>query len=169
LVLSLLAVSATAATVVYKWTDSVGVVHYSDQPRAGAEKVVISPGPAHGAAAPAAPVADVPATRAAAAPTRVVIQSPASEQVFFGAETIPVRLSVEPPLRPTQTVTWQLNGNAVDADQSQTEITFQSLDRGTYVVTATVADTASGESQSAPGVTFYVRQPSELAPLHKKH
>ena len=39
--------------------------------------------------------------------------------------------------------------------------------RGTYVLTATVRDGATGETQTDT-VTFYVRQPSNLDPLRRK-
>jgi hypothetical protein len=40
------------------------------------------------------------------------------------------------------------------------------LARGTYVIAATVKDTLTGETQTTDSVTFYVRQPSSLAPLN---
>jgi hypothetical protein len=42
------------------------------------------------------------------------------------------------------------------------------LNRGTYALAATITDQQTGESQSTDSVSFFVRQPSELAPLHQR-
>jgi hypothetical protein len=169
--LGLFAAFAAGAAVIYKWTDADGVVHYSDQPVPGAEKIVTSAGSANGIGGGASSVA-------AATPSKgpvsgvdysvFAIESPSKEQVFFGDDVVPVRLQLEPELKPNQTITWHLNGRQLD-DQAPNAVAFamQTLPRGTYVIAATVTDTASGESKSTDSVTFYVRQPSELAPQHK--
>ena len=43
---------------------------------------------------------------------------------------------------------------------------MQLLPRGTYAIAATVTDADSGDTKTTDSVTFYVRQPSELAPQH---
>lgn len=165
-----LAAFAAGATVVYKWTDSDGVVHFSDQPEPGSEKIVTA-GPATSGVNPGAPShGNLP--RQQAAPngviTAVSIESPAKEQVFFNDDVVPLRLHVEPGLMPGQTVTWTLNGKTL-TDPGPQAVTYAlpTLARGTYVVGASVTD-GTGASQSADSVTFYVKQPSELAPQHKK-
>ena len=49
-----------------------------------------------------------------------------------------------------------------------TQFTLPHLDRGTYAIAATITDQTTGESLSTDSVSFFVRQPSELAPQHKK-
>src|ERR1700676_1770008 len=110
--LTLFASFAAGAAVVYKWTDSDGVVHYSDQPVPGAEKIVTSSGSANG-------VGGAVRSGAAPAPNKMpasslhygvlAIESPAKEQVFFADEIVPVRLHLEPGLQPNQSITWHLN------------------------------------------------------------
>ena len=89
--------------------------------------------------------------------------------MFFGDEVIPVRLRLDPDLKPNQTIGWYLNGAPL-TDQPPTSRSFalQSLARGTYQVSATITDIVTGESQNSEGVTFYVRQPSELSPQHRR-
>jgi hypothetical protein len=66
------------------------------------------------------------------------------------------------------TVTWHLNGQELaDQGPGTTQFTLPHMDRGTYAIAATVTDPKSGESQSTPSVTFYVRQPSALSPQHR--
>jgi hypothetical protein len=171
--LGLVAACAANAAVIYKWTDADGVVHYSDQPVPGAEKIVTSSSSSNGIAVGAAPGPSI-ATPGKKTPSRLdyatfAIESPAKEQVFFGDEIIPVRLRLDPDLKSNQAIGWYLNGSPL-TDQAPTSrsFTLQSLSRGTYQISATLTDTVTGETQNSEGVTFFVRQPSELSPQHRK-
>jgi hypothetical protein len=182
IVLATLAAFAGQAAVVYKWTDADGVIHFSDQPVPGAEKIHTSAGSLNGAAAPAGaagPAAarsnqevapsGVPREAAVLGYTEFAIASPVANQTFFGDEAINVGLTLEPPIKANHTLTWHLNGKEVE-DQGSNAIQFKlpHLDRGTYAIAATITDPQSGESRSTDSVTFYVRQPSELSPQHQK-
>jgi hypothetical protein len=70
-----------------------------------------------------------------------------------------------PSLKPNQKITWHLNGTQLDADGLS--FTMPHLDRGTYNLAATITDQRTGEAQTSNSVTFFVRQPSALAPQHK--
>ena len=174
--LASLAAFAGQAAVIYKWTDSDGVIHYSDQPVPGAEKIFTASGPSTGGSASSTARAANPGTptpKKTVAPglnySQFAITSPVPDQTFFGDDVISGRLTLDPALKPGQTVTWHLNGRPLD-DQSPTatQITLPHLDRGTYSLAATVTDPATGESLSTNNVSFFVRQPSELSPQHKK-
>jgi hypothetical protein len=173
-VLAALAAFASQAAVIYKWTDSEGVIHYSDQAVPGAEKIYTN-----AASTPKAPTAtpsqlNTPISLGAAQRPKglgysiLSITSPTPEQTFFGDDTIGVALALEPTLQLNHAVTWHLNGRELD-DQGSTATQFAlpHLDRGTYAIAATVTDRQTGESQSTESVTFYVRQPSTLSPLRK--
>lgn len=161
--------------MVYKWTDKDGVVHFSDQPVPGAEKIVTSSG-APTDTLVAAAEAETPVPQPQSKPRNatnqailvLAIDSPAREQVFFNDDVVSVRLHVEPGLQRNQTVTWNLNGQPLDQEPRALSFALPTLPRGTYVIGATVSDSTTGVSQTADNVTFYVRQPSELAPQHKK-
>jgi hypothetical protein len=173
-VLAVLATFAGQAAVIYKWTDADGVVHYSDQPVPGAEKIFTStPNLSVGSAASGTggqPSASAPKKPAGGLNlTRFAITSPTPDQTFFGDEVIPIHLALEPSIKSSQTITWHLNGKQLD-DQAPTATQFnlQSLERGTYAIAATITDQQTGESQSTDSVSFFVRQPSSLAPLHQR-
>lgn len=173
IVLATFAAFAGQAAVVYKWTDSDGVVHYSDQPVPGAEKIYTS-GSSGGAAPSARPAADsqAPGTKKNGPGlhyTEFAITSPTPDQTFFGDEVISVHLALEPALMPDQTITWHLNGKEID-DQGPdaTQFNLPHLDRGTYAIAATITDQKTGESQSTDSVSFFVRQPSALSPQHQR-
>jgi hypothetical protein len=159
--------------VIYKWTDSGGLVHYSDQPVPGAEKIVTSGSSLNGmtSTASSGTAAGASAQKPAvpgSALTRFSITSPAADQTFFGDETIGVHLALEPELKPDQSITWHLNGKELeDQGSSATQFTLPHLERGTYVIAATITDQKTGSSQTTDSVNFFVRQPSELSPQHK--
>jgi hypothetical protein len=172
ILLAALASFAGQAAVVYKWTDSDGVVHFSDQPVPGAEKIYT--GASNTAVSVptgqnAGSTADTEKTAGALDYAEFSIASPSPEQTFFGDNPINANLALSPSLKAGQIVTWHLNGTEVtDQGATATAITLPHLDRGTYSIGATVTDPATGQSRSTNEVTFYVRQPSELSPQHQK-
>ncbi|MHB8476842.1 MAG: DUF4124 domain-containing protein [Steroidobacteraceae bacterium] len=172
--LATLAAFAGHAAVVYKWTDTDGVVHFSDQPAPGAEKIHTSAGSRNGAVAPARSNLDEPPAGAQKESpvlgyTEFAIASPVANQTFFGDEPINVGLRLEPAIKSNHTLSWHLNGKELeDQGSNATQFKLPHLDRGTYLIAATITDPQSGESRSTDSVTFYVRQPSELSPQHQK-
>ena len=169
ILLSLLAAAfAVQAAVIYKWTDKDGVVHYSDQAVPGAEKVgsttpinrAASLGTPGQGAVPGAPQKPV-------GPVTLTITAPANEQVFFNDDLATVHLDVQPALKNTQAITWHLNGKPLDQPPNAVSFTLQGLERGTYVLAATLVDQDTGDALTSPQVTFYFRQPSALSPQHR--
>jgi hypothetical protein len=176
IVLLSLAAFAGHAAVVYKWTASDGVVHYSDQPVPGAEKIFTTSSPTPGGASSGTgrttnTVAAAPKQKAAPGLnySQFSITSPLPDQTFFGDDIISVHLALDPALKPNQTITWHLNGKQLeDQGPGTTQFALPHLDRGTYAIAATITDQTTGESLSTDSVSFFVRQPSALSPLHQK-
>ena len=165
----LLAPALTLATVVWKWTDADGVVHFSDQPVPGAEKIITSTGPKGiGGAVPTLPPEPDKPKPPKLSFSQFSITSPAREETITGNQPVLVHLALAPELTPTQSITWFLNGQPL-ANQAPdaVQFTLEDLPRGTYSLSATVADQASGETRSTDPVTFYVVRPSVLSPTHK--
>jgi len=172
LVAGLLAAFAVQAAVVYKWVDPDGVVHYSDQASPGAEKIYTSsstPAGASGQRPPAGPPKAAASTppAGALAYSEFSITSPVNDQTFFGDDVIAVHLSLTPALRPNQSIAWHLNGRELDIPPDAVSFPLPHLDRGTYTLAASITDQRTGDAQSSNSVTFFVRQPSALAPQHK--
>jgi hypothetical protein len=169
---SILAAYAVPAAVIYKWTDADGVVHYSDQEAPGSEKIFTSgiPSANRGAATRGNAVAGQAAKPATGGLNydEFTITSPVNEQTFFNDDVVSVHLAIDPALKPNQIITWHLSGKALtDQAADAQQFAIQHLERGTYVLAATVIDQATGDSQTTPSVTFYVRQPSALSPQHR--
>ncbi|HEX4151301.1 MAG TPA: DUF4124 domain-containing protein [Steroidobacteraceae bacterium] len=163
---------AVRAAVVYRWIDADGVVHYSDQPVPGAEKIITATGTGNGIlnqTPPGTAPADQPRKPTSLGSAVVSITSPAQGQTFSGAEVMAAHLSIEPEVSPEHpmSISWTLNGATVGEADGATSFTLPDLPRGTYTLAATVTDPQTGESKSADPVTFNVLRPSLLAPQHK--
>ncbi len=163
------------AAAVYKWIDADGVVHYSDQPMPGAEKIQTGSssgrtGTSTAATAVAAKPVEKPKKRSSALDyDEFAIVSPTQNQTFFGDTAVTVKLNLVPELRANQAITWNLNGKILD-DQAPdaTLFTLDNLPRGSYSLAATIVDQTTGESANAETISFVVQQPSVLSPLRKK-
>jgi hypothetical protein len=172
LVTGLLAACAVQAAVIYKWVDADGVVHYSDQEAPGAEKIYTSSSTSAKTSQARPPAAGLQ-TQASAPPasglgySEFSISAPQSDQTFFGDDVIAVHLSLIPALKANHGIAWHLNGKQLESPPDAVAFPLPHLDRGTYVLAATITDQRTGDSQSSNSVTFYVRQPSALSPQHK--
>ena len=174
LALLLLAPLLASAGQIYKWVDADGVVQYSDQPHEGAEKTEL--GTVQTLHMPVAPNAPLPGAQAPQAArqkpaaglgyTEVAVTSPPQGKTYTD-EPVPVSLELQPGLQGGHTITWYLN----EAPLPQTEgsFTIERLDRGAYTLYATITDADGTDTVTSKTVTFYVRQPSELAPKAQRH
>jgi hypothetical protein len=171
LVLMAAAGGALAATT-YRWVDADGV-HLSDQPHPGAEKITLAQPQTYSPATPeqaAQPglraVPSVPATQRG--PFRYescTIVQPANDEVLLDPEFVMLRAQVSPSVRQGDQVTLMLDGTAIQG-QGQFEARIQPADRGTHTAAVTVRDRDGKTMCQSPGVTFHVRQASQLAPLN---
>jgi len=166
--LGLLAASFAQGAAVYKWIDADGVVHYSDQPEPGSEKIYTDTAPTGFVADKSSSGTSQPAAKnpAGANYQRFDIASPAASQGFY-AEPVPVRLELVPGLRAEHSLAWSLNGKALDDQANSTQFVLDELPRGTYVLTATITDASTNQTAFVQSVTFYMQQPSKLFPQHK--
>jgi Domain of unknown function (DUF4124) len=167
---ALATVFAAQAGAIYKWTDADGVVHYSDQEAPGSERIyTTSTNISSSKSAAAKPGAAVPQRNIASALaySEFSITSPKSDETFFGDNPVGVNLLLVPGLRSGQNITWHLNGKQVDEAGNSTSFVLPRLDRGSYVLAATITDAQSGESQTTNSINFFVRQPVGQGPQHK--
>ena len=121
------------AAVVYKWTDADGVVHFSDQPVPGAEKIVTDSGSSHGilnTAAPGAPFGGHAQGRHTPGlhadlhrlPRRRTRRSRGPKRCMPAA-------AVDPELQPGGpiSISWSLNGSPVAEAAGSTHFTLPGL------------------------------------------
>lgn len=163
--------SAPAATM-YRWVDAQGVVHYSDQPQPGAQKVQVQeaqtykapPIPKIASPSSAAPNSEEAQARYA---YQCSITAPTAEQSFFNPETVDISISVTPSPGRGDRLQVTLDGNALPL--SGNGATLQAPERGAHTITASVQSSDGKTMCRAQPVTFNVERPSALSPQSPAH
>ena len=172
--LTLLAVGPLGAMEVYRWVDKDGVVHFSDQPTEGAQKIPLKGAPRPGSVAPAnTPVntAESEGSRPAVEAFRYSacsISSPAQDETFSSPDAVGVAIDLQPGFRQGDRIQVQLNGQRVqDWPESSTSYLLTALPRGSYTLSVTVLGPDGERMCTAAPVGFQVTQPSILTPGYK--
>src|SRR5215469_5432068 len=94
------ACSVAFATTIYKWVDENGVVHYSDQPHANAQKLQITGVQTYSANSASLPGAGAPGEEKQANPYQgCAIAQPLDQQNLPNAQSVFVRVQSDPGLR----------------------------------------------------------------------
>jgi hypothetical protein len=162
-----LAIVATGAVMAqaYKWTDENGVVHYSDRPQEGAERVQLPsdnvrprPVPAARSATPRSN-ATPPEPVAAFRYDTLIVSSPAAEETLWNIEgVLTVTLDLRPALQDGHQVRIYFDGDSRMV--SGTSFQVEEVYRGVHNLQAEVLD-ANGKLmiRSLPN-RFYVQQNS---------
>ncbi|CAN5266797.1 DUF4124 domain-containing protein [soil metagenome] len=150
------------AVTLYRWVDESGTLHFSDQPRPGAEIIEIE-----GAQTFEAPSVPAPNTSDnAEEPFRydsVIVVSPREGQTLWNiGGKLDVGLSVVPRLRPEDELRVIYDGNAVEAEGLT--FTLPDVYRGTHTLRAMVVGSQGEVLAESDIVTFYVHQTTILTP-----
>lgn len=165
IILLLLLCAGAASAQVYKWIDEDGVVHYSDQPAPGAERIDIEQN-----TAPAAPPrrSSSAATRTAEpepeptkafAYTSLSFTSPTAEQTLWNiGGTLNVAVSLSPGLRNGDQVRFYFDGEAQPV--SGPSVQLEEVWRGAHNLQAEVLDPNGVLMIRSEPIRFYVQQTS---------
>jgi hypothetical protein len=163
----LCASAAAGGATVYKWVDAQGIVHYSDQPHPGAEKLEIggiqtySGGSSRSSAATSSDAEEESDTQPY---TVCELYKPSSEEVFFNTQEVTARLRVQPALRRGDRISLALDGRRLPESPAGSEVTITPVFRGTHTLVLVVEDRGGNVVCQSPAVTFHIRQPSSQAP-----
>ena len=159
---------ALAGAEVYRWVDSEGVTHYSDEPRIGAER--IDPGePSVIPMAPQAPTGAAALGRGGAEGDgyrRFAIIRPEAEATLRGNPgDVDVALALEPGLRRGHSVTLLLDGEPAPRQPgSSLQVTLPSLARGAHTLAARIEDSEGRVVAETGPVQFFMHRPSVNLP-----
>ena len=161
--------SVALAATVYRWVDEDGVVHYSDQPHANAEKMQVHAAQTYkssGVDTPAATGGGNAAASAPAAPYRgCAIVQPSDGQAFANVDSLTVVVQTDPALHPGDKVYVSVDGQALNAgNPTGPQFVLSPVDRGTHTAQAQVKDSGGAVQCQTPSVTFEVHQNSILNP-----
>lgn len=155
-----------ASQEIYRWVDENGVVHYSDQPGPGAERITIAGQIARTPSESESPTLyqeGEPTAEEAPPYQSLAITRPAADEVFFGTDaTVAVEMALDADLRPGDSVVVFLDGERVPA--SDLSATLTNVPRGSHFLRAAVLDPNGSALVTSPQITFHVRQESIATP-----
>jgi len=157
----LLACSAALATTVYKWVDENGVIHYSDQPHANAQKLQVAGVQTYSPGSSARSTASEP-EEAAPAPNPYkgcAIAQPLPEQNLPNAQSVFIRVQSDPVPRPGDRIFITLDGQGLNGGQA-TGMSYNvtPIDRGAHTAAAQIRGNDNQILCQTPPVTFYIQQ-----------
>lgn len=171
LVLVLLAAPALAAQTVWKWVDAKGVVHYSDRPMPGAERIELNVGTSGSRAAPPPPSPSPPTStqsREASGPAYQTLEiwKPANDEAIINTGgRVDVSIRIEPEVRDGHSLYLYMDGRLVEGFAPNTEdFQLTEVPRGTHTLIGVVLDGRGNRVAQTSPVTFHVRQTSVLNP-----
>ncbi len=145
----------------YKGADSAGVIRYSDKPFPGAKPYSTNPLPLFSPSLSSKKeIPPMPTSPSGAYQLNIV--SPENNQIFsVDMQSIPVKLSLTPPLPPNAKIRIILNGNSLPLFSDLNEISLEALPRGTYQLQAELLTPQQTDQISAKSslITFYQQRP----------
>lgn len=165
--LLLLTLTASAGADVFRWTDSNGVVHFSDRPHPGAQILNIPGSPPPGAANPDQKSEQIPnQTEEPAADSSeqeyqsvAITQPKQDETVRNNQGYVPIIIEVEPDLRPGDLFQVMLDGKAIGKPQPGKLFALNELDRGTHTVAVQIVGADGNVINTSDAVTFHMQRP----------
>jgi hypothetical protein len=161
-----------AAAEVWRWKDANGVVHYSDQPVSGAERMNLGSTPAPtsqpATAAPRVGVGQGPQTAAPIPYSSCTVVAPANDETFNMVNSVSATLQITPSIQVGHRLQVLLDGRLyAEWPDRVLSYTLVNIYRGTHTLSVQVLD-ADGKSVCAgPATTFHVRQPSIFSPARQ--
>lgn len=164
LALVLVVSAGAAAEDVWRWVDEEGVIHFSDRPHPGAERVQIGPVQTFPAPvlSPARETTPSQPGEPAAPYSRVEIASPAAGETLWNiAGELSVQVALEPQLAGGHEMRLYFDGNPVEgAPQGSGQFALGEVYRGEHTLRAAIFDAEGRELASSETITFYVQQTS---------
>ena len=164
-IIGILAVFAAGAVMAqaYRWVDDNGVVHFSDRPVEGAERIVLPSDGTRPRAQQPAPTFAATTTPTAEPPPEVFqyesieIVAPAPEETLWNIEgVLNVSLALNPPLQPGHQVRVYFDGNPQMV--SGTSFQLNEVWRGVHNLQAEIIDETGRTMIRSRTNRFYVQQ-----------
>ena len=154
--------SAALSTTLYRWVDEDGRVHFSDQPREGAEQVTVrSPSTFESPQTQSKQSAGTDKTEEAEEAFQynsLAVVAPASEQTFWNiAGRLTVSVAIAPGLAEGHTLRANIDGRTINVGAT-TNFALTEVYRGEHSVSVSVMDGNGRELIRSAPVRFFVQQ-----------
>lgn len=162
----LIALVSTSHAQIFKWTDSQGVVHFSDNPHSGAKKVEV---PEAQSFSP--PVSQTPATtnpqepKKSSAPgdpkyTKVSIMQPLNEATIRNNQGyVVVAVELEPALADGDMLQMVFDGAPMGDPQPNTLFQLNGIYRGQHTIAVQIINAAGEVLLTSEPITIFMHRP----------
>lgn len=161
-ILSLI-ICATQAQI-YKWTDSQGIVHFSDTPHPGAETLNNLNLQSYSSPAPST-TSTIPAIEEEQKPkkpiyTKIAIVQPEDQATIRNNQGyVVVTVQVEPKLFPGHGVQIVFDGKPQGMPQDSLTFQLNGIYRGSHTIAAQIVDAEGQVVKTSPRVVIYMQRP----------
>jgi len=162
IIAALVLTPALASTIVYRWVDEQGVVHFSDQPHPGAQKMRVEDAPTFSAPpVPSSSGARTSSEPGGPPPASCSIASPTDQQMLMNAYSVDGNIQMPPQVDPDDRVVLMLDGQVLtNAASLSGAFHIPQVDRGAHTLAAQVQAADGQVICQTPQITFFVHQPS---------
>ncbi|STX51284.1 Uncharacterised protein [Legionella busanensis] len=152
---------------IYKWTDSQGVVHFSDEPHPGAEKVVLPPTqssnpPSNAPTNPTPPVTGNPVNKNSVTQPdyTVTISQPKSDSTIRNNQGyVSVVIEVEPELQQGVMLQLMFDNRPLGKPQVGKSFILNNVNRGAHTLAVQIIGANGDVLSTSDPVTFYMQRP----------
>ncbi|CEG56714.1 DUF4124 domain-containing protein [Legionella fallonii] len=160
-----LVVSCASSAQVYTWTDSQGVVHFSDTPHQGAEKIDIPDSQTYSPPTPTPKQEIAPATHDniddnGHSYTKVAIREPSNQATIRNPQGYTVvSVEVEPQLADGDKLQLIYDGSPLGDPQPNTVFELNGMYRGSHTIAIQVVNANGKVLITSDTITIYMQQP----------
>lgn len=162
---SLVLAPALASTTVYRWVDEQGVVHFSDQPHPGAQKMHVEDAPTFPAPRIPQTQTAAPAAEQGATTPSCSIESPSDQQNLMNTYSVSGSIRLPDRLDADDRVVLMLDGKVLaGAADISGAFHIPEIERGAHTLAAQVQSPGGQVICQTPQITFFVHQPSVQNP-----
>lgn len=165
LLVSLIMVICASYAQIYKWTDSQGVIHFSDNPHSGAETVKNLEVQTYSSPEPAlSNQADKRASLERKSETahykEISITQPQNEETIRNNQgALSVMATLSPALFQGNKTQLLLDGNPVGSPQTQLSFQVSGIDRGSHTLQVQVLDNQGQSIIVSDSITVFMQRP----------
>jgi hypothetical protein len=162
-VVSLAFIACASFAQVYKWTDSQGVIHFSDTPHSGAETIDTIQTQSYSSPASSSSVTSIQNSspiKKQEAYTKLAITQPTDQATIRNNQGyVVVTIEIEPQLLPGNSIQILFDGKAQGTPQSSLMFQLNGIYRGSHTIAVQILDTNGEVLKTSPPVTIFMHRP----------